>query len=276
MQTNIESKTKLNNGALMPWFGLGVFRAKEGKEVENAVQWALDAGYRSIDTASGYGNEAGVGRAIRNSGLPRDEVFITTKVTNGDQRLGHVEEAFETSLRLLGLDYVDLYLVHWPVAGHYQETWKVLERIYQSGRAKSIGVSNFLRTHLDTLLADAQIVPAVNQIEMHPYLQQPDLIDFCKQQNIQVEAWSPLMKGQVLDVPELKKLGEKYGKSPVQIALRWLLQMEAVVIPKSVKKSRIQENARVFDFEISPEDMDLIAGLDRAQRVGPDPLNFNF
>jgi diketogulonate reductase-like aldo/keto reductase len=276
MQTNIQSTAKLNNGVHMPWFGLGVFRAKEGREVQKAVKWALEAGYRSIDTAAGYGNEAGVGKAIRDSGVPRDEVFVTTKVTNQDQRSDRVEEAFESSLKLLGMDYVDLYLVHWPVEEHYKRTWSILEDIYKSGKARSIGVSNFLLPHLHELLPEANVVPTVNQIEMHPYLQQPELIDFCRQEKIQVEAWSPLMKGKVLDVPELKQLGKKYGKNEVQIALRWLLQKEIVAIPKSVKKSRIQDNAKVFDFEITAEDMALIDSLDRSQRVGPDPLNFNF
>lgn len=276
MLTDLKSTVKLNNGVDMPWFGLGVFKAEDGREVERAVGWALESGYRSIDTAAVYGNESGVGKAIRSSGIPRSEIFITTKVWNQDQRSGRVREAFDTSLRLLGMDYVDLYLVHWPVEGHFKDTWSILEEIYTSGRARAIGVSNFLLPHLHALLADARIVPAVNQIEMHPYLQQPELIDFCRQHHIQVEAWSPLMKGAVLEVPELKALGTKYGKNPVQVALRWLLQREIIVIPKSVKKSRIQDNANVFDFRITAEDMTLIDSLDRSQRVGPDPLNFGF
>ncbi len=273
---NLQSTTKLNNGVVMPWFGLGVFNTKPGREVEKAVQWALEAGYRSVDTAAVYRNEAGVGKAMRNSEIARDELFVTTKVSNPDQRSDRVAQAFETSLAQLGLDYVDLYLVHWPVANHFKKTWRVLESIYQSGRAKAIGVSNFMLPHLQELLQDARIVPAVNQIEMHPYLQQPDLIDYCRQQNIQVEAWSPIMRGQVTKVPELKKLARKYGKNPVQLTLRWLLQKKIVVIPKSSKKKRIRNNAQVFDFELTAADMALIDGLDRRTRVGPDPFNFNF
>jgi diketogulonate reductase-like aldo/keto reductase len=276
MLTDLQSATELNNGIRMPWFGLGVFRTSEGRGVEKAVKWALEAGYRSIDTASIYGNEAGVGKAIRSSGIPRDKIFVTTKVWNQDQRLGRVEEAFESSLNLLGMDYVDLYLVHWPVKDRYKDTWRILEKIYESGRTRAIGVSNFMLPHLQNLLDNAQILPAVNQIEMHPYLQQPDLINFCRQQNIQVEAWSPIMKGRVVKVPELKKLGKKYRKSPVQITLRWLMQREIIVIPKSSKKRRILDNAKVFDFALTPEDLAIVDGLDRAARVGPDPFNFSF
>lgn len=276
MLTNLQSTTTLNNNIAMPWFGLGVFKAKEGSQVEKAVRWALEAGYRSLDTAAVYRNEAGVGNAIRNSDISRDEIFVTTKVWNQDQRSGRIEEAFTTSLDLLGLDYVDLYLIHWPVKGHFKNTWRVLEAVHASGRAKAIGVSNFMIHHLQDLLQSANIVPAVNQIEFHPYLQQPDLVAFCQKQNIQLEAWSPLMKGRVTKVPELKKLGKKYGKNPVQITLRWLLQREIIVIPKSVKKRRIQNNAEVFDFLLEETDMAVIDGLDRNLRVGPDPYNFNF
>ncbi len=276
MITDLQSSTTLNNGIQMPWFGLGVFKTKEGKEVERAVQWALEAGYRSIDTATVYGNEAGVGKAIQRSGVPREEIFVTTKIWNHDQRSGRVQKAIETSLYLLGLEYVDLYLVHWPVAGHYKNTWQSLEDIHKSGKCKAIGVSNFMLPHLQDLLQNARIIPAVNQIEMHPYLQQPELIEFCRQQNIQVEAWSPLMKGEVRKVAEIKKLGQKYGKTPIQISLRWLMQRGVVVIPKSSKKRRIQKNAQVFDFELAQEDLALIDGLDRAVRVGPDPFNFSF
>ena len=276
MSMNLQSTTKLNNGVAMPWFGLGVFKAKAGREVEKTVQWALEAGYRSIDTATVYRNEAGVGKAVRHSEITREELFVTTKVSNPDQRSGRVEQAFTTSLAQLGMEYVDLYLVHWPVANHFKKTWRVLESIYESGRAKAIGVSNFMIPHLQELLQDAHIVPAVNQIEMHPYLQQPDLIDYCRQHNIQVEAWSPIMRGQVTKVPELKQLARKYGQNPVQLTLRWLLQKEIVVIPKSSQKKRIRDNAAVFDFELTAADMALIDGLDRGTRVGPDPFDFDF
>ncbi len=276
MFTDLQSTTTLANGSKMPWFGLGVFEVNAGFQVEMALRWALQAGYRSVDTASIYRNEASVGEVIRTSGIPRDEIFLTTKVWNQDQRTDHVEEAFETSLSLLGLDYVDLYLVHWPVQDHYKATWRVMETIYESGRAKAIGVSNFMIHHLQDLLEDARIVPMVNQIEFHPYLQQPDLVEYCQQHNIQIEAWSPLMKGRVLEIPELEELGKKYGKNPVQITLRWLLQRGIVVIPKSIKKKRIQGNAKVFDFELTDADMSVIDGLDCGTRVGPSPYNFSF
>ncbi len=276
MITDIQSTTTLSNGIDMPWFGLGVFEVKVGFQVEMAVRWALQAGYRSFDTAAIYRNEAGVGEVIRTSEISRDETFVTTKVWNQDQRTGRVEEAFKTSLDLLGLDHVDLYLVHWPVENHYEETWRVLEAIYETGRARAIGVSNFMIHHLQDLLQSARIVPMVNQIEFHPYLQQPDLVAFCRQNNIQLEAWSPLMKGRVLEVPQLQKIAKKYGKNPIQVTLRWLLQKEIVVIPKSIKKTRIQENAKVFDFELSAADMAVIDSLDRGSRFGPSPYTFSF
>lgn len=276
MLNSLASTTTLNNGVAMPWFGLGVFETKPGSQVENAVRWALETGYRSIDTAAAYNNEKGVGKAIRDSGVAREDIFVTTKVWNEDQRQRRVAAAFEDSLNLLGLDYVDLYLIHWPVARHYKETWRVMQEIYESGRAKAIGVSNFMRPHLDDLLQEARIVPAVNQFEMHPYLQQPELVTFCREQGIQVEAYSPIMKGEARKVPELKQLGQTYGKTAIQVTLRWLMQRQVVVIPKSSKKKRIRENAQVFDFELSQEDMALIDGLDRDERFGSDPFNFNF
>lgn len=276
MFTDLKSTATLNNGIEMPWFGLGVFKTAEGTEVENAVLWALQAGYRSIDTAAVYHNEAGVGKAIAASGIARDEIFVTTKVWNQDQRSGQVERAFEVSLDLLGLDYVDLYLIHWPVEGCYNDTWRVLEAIYQSGRAKAIGVSNFMLHHLQDLLPNVRIAPMLNQVEFHPYLQLPDLVPFCRQHNIQLEAWSPMMKGRVLQVPELIEIGKEYGKNPIQITLRWLMQREIVVIPKSTKQERIRENADVFDFELAAADMAIIDSLDRDIRVGPDPYNFSF
>ncbi len=271
----INDTTILRNNVEMPWLGFGVFQIPEGEAVENAVRWALETGYRSIDTATIYGNEAGVGKAIRQSDLPRDEIFVTTKVWNSDQGYDSTLAAFETSLKKLDMDYVDLYLVHWPVEGKFKETWRALEDIYQSGRARSIGVSNFLVHHLQELLEAAKIGPMVNQVEFHPYLQQPDLQAFCREQQIQLEAWSPLMKGQVTELPQLIELGQKYGKSPAQVTLRWMLQLEVVTIPKSSHRERIQENAGVFDFEIEPDDIALINSLDRHHRTGPDPDNFN-
>jgi len=266
----------LYNGVKMPWLGLGVWRAQEGGEVENAVKTAIRIGYRSIDTAAMYGNEAGVGRAVRESGVPREELFITTKVWNTDQGYDSTLAAFEASLQRLGMDYVDLYLIHWPVAGKYKETWKALEKIYRDGRARAIGVSNFQVHHLEDLMADAEIKPMVNQVEFHPYLTQVELREYCSQHGIQVEAWRPLMKGEVANVPEIRELAVKYGKTPAQIVLRWNLQHGVVTIPKSVSESRIRENADLFDFELSREDMAKLDGLNRNQRFGPDPDNFDF
>jgi len=272
----MQDTTTLHNGIKMPWLGLGVFQTPEGAEVENAIRWALETGYRSIDTAAIYGNEVGVGKAVAQSSIPRQELFITTKVWNSEQGYDSTLAAFETSLKKLDMDYVDLYLVHWPVKGKYKETWRALETIYQEGRAKAIGVSNFLIHHLEDLLQTATVKPMLNQVEFHPYLQQPELQAFCRDNDIQYEAWSPLMRGQVPDIAELIEVGQKYGKTAVQVTLRWMLQLEVVTIPKSAKQHRIQENADVFDFELSAEDMSLINSLDQGQRVGPDPDNFNF
>jgi methylglyoxal/glyoxal reductase len=268
--------TLLNNGLEMPWLGFGVFQIDDGQKVEQAVLSALEVGYRSIDTATVYKNESGVGKALRESGIPREDIFLTTKVWNSDQRARRTVAAFEESLERLDTEYVDLYLVHWPVKGCYEETWQVMEEIYKNGRAKAIGVSNFQIHHLEDILKDAQVVPAVNQIEYHPFLGQPELLRFCHKNKIQVEAWSPLMQGQIVTIPVVQELAEKYNKTPAQIALRWNLQHEVVTIPKSVRPSRITENARIFDFELSQADMNLLNALDQGKRVGPDPNNFDF
>lgn len=266
----------LNNGHKMPMLGLGVYKAKEGQEVKSAIQWALETGYRHIDTAAFYQNEEGVGAAIRESGFPQEEIFVTTKVWNADQGYDATLKAFDRSEKKLGLNKFDLYLVHWPVKGKFLETWKACERLYKDGRVKAIGVSNFMINHLEELLAVCEIRPTVNQIEYHPYLQQPDLIEFCHTEQIVPTAWSPLMQGKILQVTELAEIGQKYGKSIVQVTLRWILQKGITVIPKSVNQNRIQANFDLFDFELSPTDMALIDGLDKNQRVGPDPNNFNF
>ena len=260
----------------MPWLGLGVFESKEGEEVQNAIQAALDLGYRSFDTASIYGNELGVGQALRESDIPRDQIFLTTKVWNTDQGYDTAMRAFDASMDRLGLEYVDLYLIHWPVKGKYKDTWRALENLYKQNRVRSIGVSNFLVHHLKDLLQDCEIKPMVNQVEFHPRLFQPTLVDYCRSEKIQLEAWSPIMRGKVLQIPELVEIGKKYGKTPVQIALRWDLQHGVVTIPKSVKQERLASNADIFDFELSAEDMVIIDQLDRGERVGPDPDNFNF
>lgn len=274
MTVELLSTVILNNGVSMPRFGLGTYEAKTGGEVEQAVRWAMELGYRSIDTASVYKNEDGVGRGLRESGIDREDVFLTTKVWNDDQGNQKTRQAIEQSLGRLGTDYVDLYLVHWPIPDLIESTWTAMEAIQRDGLAKAIGVSNFLVDHLERLLSFAEIPPAVNQIEFHPYLQQPQLVEFCREKQIQVEAWSPLMRARVLDVPELKQIGEKHGKSPAQVTLRWQLQLGLVTIPKSAHRERIEANAQIFDFELSEEDMQIINALDRNERTGPDPVTF--
>ena len=274
--TDLQGTFTLHNGVEMPYFGLGVYLSEDGQEVINAVKWALEAGYRHIDTASVYNNEEGVGKGIRESGAQRKEVFLVSKVWNSDQGYDSTLKAFDDSLDRLQVDYLDLYLVHWPVNGKYKDTWRALEKLYRDGRVRAIGVSNFLQHHLEDLLQSAEIVPMVNQMEFHPYLVQQDLIDFCNKNTIQYEAWSPLMQGHIFEMEEFKQLAEKYGKTIAQIVLRWDLQKGVVTIPKSSKKERIIANADIFDFELSDEDVKLLDGLDRGKRFGPDPDNFDF
>ncbi|MGD9929617.1 MAG: aldo/keto reductase [Mangrovibacterium sp.] len=267
---------KLSNGLEMPVLGLGVFLSKEGSEVINAVKYALETGYRSIDTAAVYKNENGVGQAIRESELPREEVFLTSKVWNSDQGYHNTLRAFDESLNKLQTDYLDLYLVHWPKGESSHESWTALEELYDSGRVKAIGVSNFMVPHLEDLMKGCRIKPMVNQYEFHPELVQPALLDFCKSHQIQPEAWSPIMKGRVNDIPVLKALAAKYQKSPAQITLRWDIQKGVVTIPKSVTPERIKINAEIFDFELSEEDMAKIDALDQDKRIGPDPFHVDF
>jgi len=274
MPQSIHDTAKLHNGCAMPWFGLGVWQAEEGREVQQAVIWALEAGYRSIDTAAIYQNEHGVGKAITEGKVPREDIFLTTKVWNNDQGYDSTMRAFQESLDRLGMDYVDLYLIHWPVTGKYKETWRALETLYEEGRAKAIGVSNFLVHHLEDLLADAKITPMVNQVEFHPRLQQPELLAFDQKHGIIHEAWSPIMRGEVHGIPELQQIGEKYGKTPVQVTLRWEIQKGVVTIPKSVNQDRIQSNADIFDFKLTDDDMAVIDGLDQGERLGEHPDNF--
>jgi len=260
----------------MPYLGLGVYLAKEGGEVENAVGRALEAGYRHIDTASAYQNETGVGAAVRNSGLDRREVFVTSKVWNSDQGYESTLRAFDRSLDRLGLEYLDLYLVHWPVKGKYRETWRALEQLYRDGRVRAIGVSNFLRHHLEDLLGSADIVPMVNQMEFHPWLVQQSLLDYCREKEIQYEAWSPLMQGAIVRVPEISEIARNYGKTEAQVVLRWNLQKGVATIPKSSNPERIKANAALFDFELSPGDMARLDSLDKSHRFGPHPDHFDF
>ncbi|MEK5393109.1 aldo/keto reductase [Margalitia sp. FSL K6-0131] len=280
MIKNLQDTTTLHNGVKMPWFGLGVFKVEEGQELVQAVKNAIKHGYRSVDTAAIYGNETGVGKGIlegiKEAGISRDDLFITSKVWNDDLGYDSTLKAFETSLDKLGLEYLDLYLIHWPVEGKYKEAWRALETLYKAGKVKAIGVSNFQIHHLENLLKDAEIKPMVNQVELHPRLTQKELLSYCLENDIQLEAWSPLMQGQLLDLPELKVIAEKYNKSIAQIILRWDLQNGIVVIPKSTKEHRIIENANVFDFTLSNEDMKAIDALNQNHRVGPDPDNFDF
>jgi len=274
--TNLQGTFTLNNGVEMPYFGLGVYLSKDGQEVINAVKWAIEAGYRHIDTASVYKNEEGVGEAVKQCGVDRKDLFVVSKVWNSDQGYDSTLKAFDASLDRLNMDYLDLYLIHWPVAGRYKETWKAMEKLYADGRVKAIGVSNFLQHHLEDLLVAAAVVPMVNQMEFHPFLVQQDLIDFCKKNSIQYEAWSPMMQGKIFDMDEFKQLAEKYKKSIAQIVLRWDLQKGVITIPKSSKKERIIANADIFDFELSEGDVKLLDAMHKGQRFGPDPDNFDF
>jgi diketogulonate reductase-like aldo/keto reductase len=271
----INSTAELLNGIEMPRLGLGVWRAKDGQETESAVAAALKAGYRSIDTASMYENEQGVGRAVRASGIPREQVFITTKVWNNEQGYDSTLKAFRNSLDRLGMDYADLYLVHWPVVGKYKETYRALEELYDQGLVRAIGVSNFNIHHLEDLMGSCRIKPMVNQVEMHPLHTQKKLFAFCRKEGIQLESWRPLMQGR-LDLPLIEELAAKYGKTPAQIVLRWHLQLGAVTIPKSTQEGRIRENAGLFDFELEPEDMNRIDALNQNQRFGADPDHIHF
>jgi methylglyoxal/glyoxal reductase len=273
---SIEDTVRLNNGIRMPKVGLGTWKSADGQEAETAVREALALGYRHIDTAAFYKNEQSIGRALRDSGVPREKLFVTTKVWNDDLRSGQVVQAVDASLKRLGLEYVDLFLIHWPVKDKFVDAWRMLEDVYRQGKTRAIGVSNFLAHHLDELAATASVTPAVNQVEFHPWLQQSDLLARCKQSGIVFEAWSPLMQGKVGEVNELVEIGKSHGKSPSQVALRWAVQKGVVVIPKSVKRERLRENAAIFDFDLSNDEVATIDRLDQAKRLGPDPDNFTF
>jgi diketogulonate reductase-like aldo/keto reductase len=270
----------LNNGITMPQLGLGVWQAKDGAEVEAAVTAAIDAGYRLIDTAAVYGNEAGVGRAVGGSVVPREELFITTKLWNADQGYEQTLEAFDKSLKRLGLDYIDLYLIHWPVPAKdtYLETWRAFEKLYSDGKVKAIGVSNFTPEYLERLLAESTVAPAVNQIELHPRFNQAATREFCHAHGIAVESYSPLggSTSNLVNDQTLSEIGKTYGKTAAQVILRWHLQQGLIVIPKSVRPERIAQNFAVFDFELSEDDMKKIDDLNTDERVGADPVTANF
>ncbi|WP_222194717.1 aldo/keto reductase [Modestobacter italicus] len=269
----------LNNGVQIPQLGFGVFQIKPEDTVE-ATRTALEVGYRHIDTAEMYGNEAEVGEAVRQSGVPREEVFVTSKLNNGFHARDEALRAFDGTMDALKFDYLDLFLIHWPLPGidvDYVETWKAMEEIYRSGRVKAIGVSNFNAHHLRRLFAETEVRPVVNQIEVHPYFAQNDLRAFNADHEIRTEAWAPIAQGKVLDDPTLVRVGERYGKSPAQAALRWAIQRGDIIFPKSVTRARVEQNFDLFDFELTEDDMREIDGLDRADgRNGPNPDEFNY
>lgn len=279
MQSSLTAPyVKLNNGILMPQIGLGVFKLDDGRNVEQAIEVALDSGYRGIDTASLYGNEEGVGRVIARSNIPREELFITSKLWNDDHGFDTTLKAFDTSLKKLNADYLDLYLVHWPLKSKQNraETWRAMEQIYESGRARAIGVSNFTPSHLDELLKTAKVVPAINQVELHPYLTQIDIRSYCDSKGIIVQSWSPIMRGgDLLTDPVITGIANVYGKEPAQIVLCWHIQLGLIVIPKSKTPERIRSNINIFNFELTNEEMQRISGLNKNMRIGPDPDSFS-
>ncbi|MFI8283059.1 aldo/keto reductase [Streptomyces albidoflavus] len=267
----------LNNGVQMPQLGFGVWQVPDD-EAFTAVGAALDAGYRSIDTAAAYGNEEGTGKAIARSGIPREELFVTTKLWNSDHGYDAALRAFDSSLEKLGLDHVDLYLIHWPLPAKDTavDTYRALEKIYSEGRARAIGVSNFLPEHLERLIDATSVIPAVNQIELHPHLQQRAAREYHDEQGITTEAWSPLGQGKgLLEVPAIVAIARKHNVTPAQVVLRWHVQLGNVAIPKSVTPSRIVENIDIFSFELDEEDMAAIRALNEDRRLGPDPAEFN-
>jgi diketogulonate reductase-like aldo/keto reductase len=267
---DMKSYTILNNGVKMPLLGFGTYMIENEDKLINAVKSALRIGYRHIDTASFYDNEEAVGVAIKESGVPRKEIFLASKIWNSDQGYEKTLQAFRTSINKLGTDYLDLYLIHWPQSLN-KETWKALERLYKEGCIRAIGVSNFTSKHLIDLLEDAEIIPSVNQVEFHPQFAQNELRQFCKKYNIKLEAWSPLMRGMIFRIPLFQHLSQKYERTISQIVLRWDLQMGVVTIPKSTTLTRIKENADIFNFEISKEDMEKIEELNNGLRIGMNP-----
>lgn len=270
---------QLNNGQSIPQFGFGVFQIPPDETVE-ATLAALEAGYRHIDTAQMYGNEREVGQAVAKFGIDRSEVFITSKLNNSFHQPDDARIAFDLTLDALGVDYIDLFLIHWPLPtkydGDFVSTWQVLESVYRDGKARSIGVSNFQPNHLNRLHDEADIVPAVNQIEVHPYLTQDEVRSFCAERQIAIEAWSPIARGNVTDDPTISEIAGRHDKSNAQVVLRWHIQRGDIVFPKSVNPDRIKENIDIFDFELSPEDVTAISALNRDERTGPDPDTFDY
>ncbi|CAL65815.1 aldo/keto reductase [Christiangramia forsetii] len=272
--TDILGTTILSNGIHMPYLGLGVYKAKNGEEINSAIKEALNAGYRLIDTAAFYGNEEGVGKAIRESGISREDIFITSKIWIEDQGTNTTRKALETSLKKLGMDYLDLYLIHWPVPDKYLETWKVLQELYEEGKIRAIGVSNCLIHQLEEIRSLGGVQPMVLQNEFHPKLIQQEIIEYCAENQIQYQAWSPLMRGEILDNSLIHKIAEKYRKSEAQIVLRWDLQKGVATIPKSIHRDRIIENANIFDFELTEYEVESIDKLEDNTRTGAHPDHF--
>lgn len=267
MSLNLNSKTRLNNGAEIPNLGLGVYQTPPGEMTFQAVKYALSVGYRHIDTAKLYGNEGDVGRAVMESGIQRDEIFVTTKVWNSEQGYDLTLRAFEGSLRRLNLAHVDLYLIHWPVRGKIAETWKAMVKILKEGKSRAIGVSNYQIGELQETMETSDIVPAINQVEFHPFLYQKSLLRFCENNKIHVVAYSPLTRGRRLDHPSIERVSKKYGRTPAQILIRWSLQHGLGVIPKSTRPERIFENSLVFDFQIEADDMNMLDSLNEDLRT---------
>ncbi len=263
------TKVKLNNGIEMPTLGLGVFKLKNGGEVENAVKTALLNGYRNIDTAASYHNEKGVGIGIKASGVPREEIFITSKVDNNDQGFESTIAGFHKSLKKLQTNYLDLYLIHWPKGKKSLETWRAMEELYKNGLVRAIGVCNFQIHHLEYLLSECQIVPAVNQVEVHPEFTRPELHNFCREHNIQIEAWSPLMQGSAIKIQQIKALAVKYNRAPSQIILNWHLRNGRIVIPKSKNPDRIISNADIYNFQMEKNDLKIIDNLNKNRSLNP-------
>ncbi|SEJ87571.1 Aldo/keto reductase [Bhargavaea ginsengi] len=276
MELNLQSKKTLANGVEMPRLGLGVYKMTEPSESVEAMTAALEAGYLAIDTASLYGNEVQVGEAVRASGVKREDIFITSKVWNTDQGYDETLRAFEKSLENLKMDYLDLYLTHWPVEGKFTDTYRAIERLYEEKLIRVPGVSNHHRHHLEAVFAKANVKPMVNQIELHPYLSQEPLREFCQEENIAVTAWSPLARGKLMEEPVVARIAETHGKAPAQVVIRWHLQHDIIVIPKSVRPERVRSNADVFDFTLSDEEMQQLDALNRNERTGKDPDNMDF
>jgi methylglyoxal/glyoxal reductase len=271
LPTSISSRVRLNSGTEMPWVGLGVFQSPPGAETRQAVAWALEAGYRHIDTAAMYGNEADVGEAVRASGIPREEIFVTTKLWHTDHGFEPAQAAARKSLERLGLGWIDLYLIHWPRANSpadRQGSWRALEKLQKEGRCRAIGVSNYMVRHLEELRSVSDVEPAVDQVELHPFVYDPELLGYCERHGIRPEAWSPLTRGRRLDDPVVRAIADAHHRTPAQVLIRWGLQHGVVELPKSVQKARIVENARVFDFTLSAEELERLDALRGGGRVG--------